>query len=156
MTSNFGPNKEAATSKISADMFSSCYNKISDDTVHSVFNNLTFIEFEWSEDLNKLAKLDYSKYRSLNDLNLTPEQQMLFYKLEKAKNEFIVTNRERQEKAAKSLPPIFGIDIWNVSASTKILYLLVVFALFAFGIVYLLGKVQKKKEEKKKKKNKKE
>jgi hypothetical protein len=36
MTNGFGPNKERASSKISGDMFSLCYNKIDDETVKNV------------------------------------------------------------------------------------------------------------------------
>jgi hypothetical protein len=88
-------------------------------------------------------------------LDLSPEQQILFYKLDKAKSEFILANRERQEKASKSLPPIFGFDLMSVSSEFKLLYLLIVFALFALGIAYALGKVKGNRKEVKDKKKKK-
>jgi hypothetical protein len=101
-----------------------------------------------------LFKVDYSKYRTEGELDLTPEQHYLFFKLEKVKNEYIAAQRQRQEKAAKSLPKIFGIDIMNVSASTKLIYAFVVFAIIASGILYGLAKVQNKKVSPKKNKQK--
>jgi hypothetical protein len=101
-----------------------------------------------------LFKVDYSKYKSEEDFKLTPVQQILFYKLDKVKNEYAANLRQRQEKAAKKLPPLFGIDITNVSSSFKLLYLVVVFTLMAAGILYGLTKVQKKKKiDRKPKKN---
>lgn len=108
-----------------------------------------------NDELDKFVKVDYSKYKALNDLELTPEQTILFYKLEKSKDDFMKVNRERQEKAKNSFPPLFGIDINEISSEVKLLYTLVVFALFAAGIFYALKKLQKEKEPKKKnKKNK--
>ncbi len=107
-----------------------------------------------NDELNKFVKVDYSKYRSLSDIQLTPEQQILFYKYEKAKDDYIIANRARQEKAAKSFPPIFGIDITEISPMVKILYALIVFALFMVGIMYALGKVKKEDKKKKNKKQK--
>jgi hypothetical protein len=85
---------------------------------------------------------------------MTPEQQLLFYKLDKVRNEFIVTNRERKEKASKSLPPIFGFDFMAVSPQVKLIYTIAVFVIFALGILIALRKLMKSKNEKKKKKSK--
>jgi hypothetical protein len=105
-----------------------------------------------TEDLNKYVKLDYSKYRTAQDLEITPEQNIIFYKLEKAKDDYLRATKEKQEQAAKSFPPIFGIDITKVSPEIKILYTVIVLGIFAAGVVYLLSKVQKKSEKKNKKK----
>lgn len=119
-----------------------------------VYNNLTFIDFDWSEEFDKLSKLDYSKYRSIRDIQLTPEQTILFYKIDKAKDEYLRVNRERQEKAAKSFPPIFGINLTEISSEIKVLYMVIIFGIFAIIIVYLLTKVlPKQKPAKNKKKN---
>ncbi len=106
---------------------------------------MQFVDFDWTDNYNKIVKIDYSKYKPEEDISLTPDQHLLFYKLEKVKNEFIAAQRQRQEKAAKTLPPIFGIDIMKVSPSIKLLYTVIVFTLIAVGILYGLGKVQKKK-----------
>jgi hypothetical protein len=153
ITNGFGPEKERGMSKITGDMMSLCYNKITDDVVKTIFNNLTYTEFDWSDDYDKYAKLDYSKYRSANDLELTPEQQIIFYKVEKAKEEYIRLSRERQEAAAKSFPPIFGIDISQIAAEFKIVYMIAVFTLFAIGILYALKKLRKEPKKKSKKRN---
>jgi len=76
---------------------------------------------------------------------------MLFYKLEKSRNEFQSTKRERQEQAAKKFPPMMGFDILNVSPMIKMIYFVTVFALFTFGILYALKKLERKKFDKKKK-----
>ena len=88
-------------------------------------------------------------------MELTPEQHMLFYKLEKTKNEFHSTTRQKQEQAAKRFPQIMGFDIMNVSPMIKTIYFVVVFALFSFGILYALKKLEKKKVNNKKDKTKK-
>ena len=97
-----------------------------------IFRNLVFVDFQWTDDYNKLFKIDYSKYRRGEDLELTPEQHILFYKLDKSKNEFTSNTKQRQEKASKSLPPLFGIDILNISPMIKIVYFVVVFSLIIF------------------------
>ena len=138
--------------KISADMVSLCYNKVSDETVRSVYSDLSYYDFDWSEEFDKLSKLDYSKYRNIRDVQLTPEQNILFYKIDKAKDDFLRVNRERQEKAAKSLPPLFGLDLNAISPEVKVLYMVVIFALFAMLLVYLLSKVLPKAKQQKNKK----
>lgn len=75
-------------------MVTSCYHRISDKTVASVytqlkqiFSNLTVVDMEWNDSYNNILKVDYAKYRSNNpDLELTPEQQLLFTKLQVINN----------------------------------------------------------------------
>jgi hypothetical protein len=67
----------------------------------------------------------------------------------------MIIQRQKQEQAAKSLPPIFGFDIMKVSPSFKILYTVIVFTLIVFGVLYGLKKLQKSKVKSKKEKNKK-
>lgn len=138
-------------------MLSSCINRVDDEAVRSVISNLTFIGFDWSETFSDYIKVDYSKYRQNSgavDLELTPEQQLLFYKLETTRNEFIVASKSRQEEMSKSLT-LFGINFNEVSAGFKLLYIVSIFAIAILGVLYLLGKVTKKEKEKKKKKEKK-
>lgn len=88
-----------------------------------------------------------------NNLEPTIEQQLLFHKLEQSKNDYIVANRERQEKAQKTWPPIFGIHFDKISPTVKLLYFFIVFTLVAAGILWALGRVKPATKEKKKKKN---
>jgi hypothetical protein len=111
------------------------------------------VEFDWSEDLIKVSNLDYSNYRTINDLQPTPEQNILFMKIEKAKDEYLKANRERQEKASKSLPPVLGLDLNAISLEVKVLYMVIVFAIFAILIVFLLTKVLPKPKTPKPKKH---
>ena len=113
---------------------------------------MTFYEFEWSDEFQNLSNLDYSKYRTITDVQPTPEQNILFYKIDKAKDDFLRYNRERQDKASKSFPPIFGIDINAISVEVKVLYLVIVFAVIAILIVYLLSRVLPKQKPSKNKK----
>ena len=115
---------------------------------------MTYYDFDWNNEFDKYVQVDYSKYRAANDLELTPEQSILFYKLDKARDEYIKVTKERQEKAAKSFPPIFGINIGEISASFKMLYTIAVFAIIAAGIMYGLTKVQNKQKTPKKRKQK--
>jgi hypothetical protein len=88
----------------------------------------------------------------MTDLEFTPEQQLLFFKLEKAKTEYITKTKEKQA-SDKGTMKLWGIDFLKVSPTVKMLYFLVVFAVFILGVLYLLSKVMKKEEKKKKKKN---
>jgi hypothetical protein len=117
-----------------------------------VYNNLTFVDFEWSDEFEKVSHLDYSNYRTINDLQPTPEQNILFMKIEKSKDEYLRVNRERQERASKSLPPVLGLDLNSISSEVKVLYMVIVFAIIAILIVYLLTKVLPKQKIPKQKK----
>lgn len=114
---------------------------------------MEFVDYDWIDDYDKFVKIDYSKYKQSEDLTLTPDQHIIFYKLDKVKNEFLTGQRQKQEKRAKTLPPIMGIDLSKVSPSAKLLYTFIVFALFIVGILYGLSKVKKtpslKKEKRK-------
>ena len=48
-----------------------------------MFNNMTLIDAEWSDSYHNIAKVDYTKFRTGQpDFELTPEQQLLFTKLQ--------------------------------------------------------------------------
>lgn len=114
---------------------------------------MELVDYDWIDDYDKFVKIDYSKYKQIEDLTLTPDQHIIFYKLDKVKNEFLTSQRQKQEKRAKTLPPIMGIDLSKVSPTVKLLYTFVVFALFIVGILYGLSKTKKNTNQEKKKRN---
>ena len=114
--------------------------------------NLNYFEFNWSKDLDRYVKVDYSKYKMGNDFEITPEQTILLYKFEKAKEEYISVSKKKEESASKSFAPILGIDIVKFSTEVKMFYTIIVLALFAWGVVFGLKKLQKKGEKRPKKK----
>lgn len=138
-------------------MLSNCFNRIEDNVAKSIFNNLVFVEFDWSDNYNKYVQVDYSKYRpvpgALPDLELTPEQQMLLYHLEKAKNDFIASNKVKQEKRSKGIW-LFGYDISRIPPFYKLVFFIVAFGSIFLVLIYLLTKISGQKEPNKKKKKK--
>ncbi len=119
-----------------------------------MFRNLTVIDSDWHDSYEPLVTIDYTKFKPVGDqlnLDFTPDQQVLFYKFDKTREEFIRTNRERAEKAAQTIT-VFGIDIFQFSGEFKTFYILCVFAAFIFGVIYLLSKLNKANEKSKKKK----
>jgi len=119
-----------------------------------MFQNLTFIDSDWHDSYEPLVNIDYTKFKPIGgqiNLDFTAEQQELFYKLEKAREEFIRTNRERAQKASQTIS-VFGFDLSQFSGEFKIFYILGVFAAFIFGVIYLLNKLNRANEKSKKKK----
>lgn len=127
-------------------MLSSCYNRIDDATVRGIFQNLTIVDIDWHDSYESLVKLDYTRYKpaigQAPNMEMTPEQQILFYKLEKAREEFIAINRVKQQLQAQTIS-VFGYDLSKIKGEIKIFYMLGVFALFIFGIIFLLNKLKK-------------
>ena len=145
---------EAFANKISAEMLSACYNRIDDQTVRGIFSNLTIVDVEWHDQYDKFVKIDYSKVRSVTgqaDVELTPEQHILFYKVQKAREEFMSLNRVKTEKSSKT-STLFGIDITKIRGEFKLFYILAIFGFFIFGTIYLMSKLKKSTDKSKKKK----
>lgn len=154
LAESYNASKEPFSNKISAEMLSACYNRINDKTVKGMFQNLTVIDADWHESYDSLVSIDYTKLKPVAgqmNLDFTPEQQVLFYKLDKAREEYIRTNKERVQKAAQTIT-VFGIDLSQFSGEFKTFYILCVFAAFIFGVIYLLNKLNKANEKSKKKK----
>lgn len=128
--------------KITGDMLSKCYNSIDDSTVSTIFRNGDYLQPEFDEDLQNFATVDYNTYRSLNpnEFNLSPETELLFAKLDKAKNEYTerVKATNSKGKAAYSL---LGFNLRDIPLSVNIIFAIVSFGVFICGIVYLLKMV---------------
>lgn len=135
-------------------MLSTCVNRIDDKTVRGIFQNLTVIDGDWHDSYEPLVSIDYTKFKPIGgqmNLDFSPDQQVLFYKLEKAREEYIKTNRERVQKASQTIT-VFGYDLSQFSGEFKTFYILCVFASLIFGVIYLLNKLNKGNEKSKKKK----
>jgi len=134
-----------------------CYNKISDKTVNNLFFNLTVVDIDWQNSYESLVNIDLSKYKSATsqiNLSFSPEQETLFMKLDKVREEFITKQRSRQAEASKTIS-LFGIDFTQVSEEIKTYYLIGVFSFFFLILIILLCKLNKGNNEKSKKKDKK-
>ena len=135
-------------------MLSACYNRIEEKTVRGMFQNLTLIDADWHDSYEPLVNIDYTKFKPTAgqiNLDFTPEQQVLFYKLDKAREDYIRFNRERVQKASQTIS-LFGFDLSQFSGEFKTFYILCVFTAFVFGVIYLLNKLNKANEKSKKKK----
>jgi len=146
--------KEHFSNKLSAEMLSSCWNRIDEKTVKGIFNNLTVVDLDWHESYEVLVTIEYTKFKPLGgsvNLDFTHEQTILFNKLDKAREEFTLLSRERQQNAAKTMS-ILGFNLSEISGEVKTFYLLGVFAVFIFGIIYFLSKLDRAAEKSKKKK----
>jgi hypothetical protein len=84
-------------------------------------------------------------------LDVSPDQQFLFYHLDIIKNEFIQNSRKMQEEMQKGIH-LFGYNIKNIPQSVKLGFFLGVFVIFIIGTLFLLGKVSKDKKKTKKNK----
>lgn len=60
-----------------------------------MFDNLSIVDVEWNDSYNNLLKVDYSKFRiQTADFQITPEQSLLFTKLQVIRN-LIIIDSER-------------------------------------------------------------
>jgi len=147
---------DIATQKITADMVNKCYYTIDENSVKTLINNGTLMETEIDDELLSFATLDYSAYKDLNpnDFQLTAETQILFMKLDKARNDFISENKEKQEKQRNEFH-LFGISLKTIPAKLNLLFFLIIFGAFIGGVLYLLKGLMKneKKAARKKEKN---
>ena len=136
-------------------MLSACYNIIDDKTVSGMFKNLTAVDIDWRSSFDSLVEIDYSKLKpsgGVQNLDFTPEQQILFYKVEKAREEFISVNKVKQQQTTSQPFTIFGINFAKLSKEVKTFSVLGFFAVFIAGVIFLLVKLNKSNEKPKKKK----
>ncbi len=146
-------NDELIRHKITGDLLNKCYYSLDDATVATIFSNGTFMEPEFSEDLLEFASVDYSTYKLLSpgEFTVTPETQILFMKIEKARNDFIVNSKVRQE-TNKSDFKIFGYSIRDIPKGFNVLLTVVILTFVMGSLIYLLKKVMKNEKKAGKKK----
>lgn len=141
--------------KVTGDMLSKCYHTIEESQVKSIFNDGVFQDPTVSKELLSLGEIDYSRFKSQEavDLELSPETQLLFYKLEKAKEEYMQTMREKTERSKNTLS-IFGYDMMNLPVGFNIVFSVVIMGLMIGGILYMLKSLKKEERVSSKKKKK--
>lgn len=129
--------QEQVSQKITGDMLNQCYYSIDDASVSSVFFNGEFMEPDFSAGLLEFADIDYSKYKLLgpSEFGISPETQILFMKIEKARNDYMANAKQRMEKG-KGEFRIFGYSLTEVPKSVNLIVAIVIFSLFAGGILY--------------------
>ena len=139
--------QEKVQGKIFTDMFEKCADLIQEKTYSQFIKNLVVIQQpEFTNELEKLVDIDYSKYTVESSLDLTMEQQILAYKFQKVKTLF-------QEKMNNPNHKSNTYDITKVPNYVKISLFIGVFGILFIGSYFALKKLTYKPEKKKKKKN---
>lgn len=138
-------------------MFEKCVNSIKNDIVIKIFKNLHLIEKpEFTEEIRNIVDIDYTKYNSETDFNLSNSQQILIHKFKKVKELFQknVDNPEEinndDEDTENNNNQVY--DIMNIPYYIKIIIFIIVFGFLFLGIFYYLKKLTAKPDKKKKKK----
>ena len=140
--------------KLLSDIFEECNKKIDLKLVHKFFKKLIPTEKSFKDSDLKFLNFDYDKYKDENiSMQMTVEQQMMFYKFQKVRKEFeeLVQKKKLENEAASNV----GLyDMTKVPKSIQTFIFLAMFAILFLGTIYLLNKVVKKpvKKDKKKKK----
>lgn len=143
-------NAEVVQQKITGDMLNKCYFSIDETTVATVFYNGQFQEPEFNASLLDFAAVDYSSYKLLSpqEFQITPETQLLFMKIEQARNDYISNSKQRIE-SGKGEFKIFGYSIRDVPLGLNLLLSIIILSLFFGTILFFLKKLQKSEKEKK-------
>ena len=141
---------EKFQNKISYDIFEFCYNKIDNQTVASMFDNLTFVSFDWNKKLEKFSEVNYDAYDNTTSLELSMSQMTLGMKFEQVKELFEAKKLEIQREERNTIK-VGGYDINKIPSGIKMIFFLCVFGGFGLAMMYLLGKVMNKPKENKKK-----
>ena len=145
--------QEKAQGKIFTDIFEKCTDSIKEKTYSQFIKNLVvFQQPEFTNDIEKLVELDYSKYTDESNLDLTMEQQILAYKFQKVRNLYQEKmNKPNQEGNENFKSNTY--DITKVPNFVKISLFIGVFGILFIGSYFALKKLTYKPEKKKKKKN---
>ena len=81
--------KNLFINKLLTDIFEECNKKIDLKLVHKFFNKLIPTERNFKDSELKFLDIDYEKYKNENiSMQMTIEQQMMFYKFQKVRKEF--------------------------------------------------------------------
>lgn len=155
-------NPDPLYDRIGIDILKSCLKKVTIDDVRNHFKNLTYYkEVEINNILLKDQKIDFEGYRANPVFNLTDEEEILAYKIQKTMQLFQKKSeemswkiKENEENEESENVQIGKFDINKIPKIVNIIIFIVVFGLLFGGGGYLLIKLTKKKESKKKKKEK--
>jgi hypothetical protein len=141
--------------KLLSDIFEECVNKIDLKLTHKFFKNLVPTEKNFKDSDLKFLNIDYKKYDNENvSLQMTVEQQMMFYKFQKVRKEFedFVQRTKLENEAASN---VGLIDVTKVPKNIQTILFIAIFSALFLGTIYMLNQVVKKpvKKDKKKKKS---
>jgi hypothetical protein len=134
-------------------MFEKCVDNIKEDTYSKIIKDLVVIaEPDFTNDIEKLVDIDYSKYNEKSNLEFSMKQMILSYKFQKVKNLFQQKmNNPKQEGNENYVSNTY--DITKVPNFVKISLFIGVFGILFIGSYFALKKLTYKPEKKKKKKN---
>jgi hypothetical protein len=141
--------------KLLSDIFEECVNKIDLKLTHKFFKNLVPTEKNFKDSELKFLNIDYKKYEDENvSLQMTVEQQMMFYKFQKVRKEFeeFVQRKKLENEAASN---VGLVDVTKIPKKIQTLLFIGMFSALFLGTIFMLNKVVKKpvKKDKKKKKS---
>lgn len=134
-----GVSNDVANHKITGDMLNKCYYSLEDDVYQTIFYNGQYMEPEMTDELLEFSNVDYSVYKQLSvqDFNLSPETQLLFMKLEKARSEFMSNNRQKTDGGRNDFR-IFNYSLKDIPLGVNLLLAIVVLGSMFIGISYAL------------------
>ena len=145
--------QEKVQAKLFSDMFEKCVDNIKEDTYSKIIKDLVVIaEPDFTNDIEKLVDIDYSKYNENSNLEFSMKQMILSYKFQKVKTLFQEKRNNPQQEGNENYKTNI-YDITKIPNFVRIILFIFVFALLFIGTFYALKKLTYKPEKKKKKKN---
>ena len=137
-------NSEVVQQKITGDMLNKCYYAIDDRTVNTVFYDGQFQEPDFNAGLLDFASIDYSTYKLLSpqEFQITPETQILYMKIEQARNDYIASSKQRMEQSRGEFK-IGGYSLKEIPLSINLFLAVIVLSVFFGSILFFLKKLQK-------------
>ena len=148
-------NDRSIENKIAAEMLERCVNNVDMKTVNYYLKNFTFVnDFYWESGFDKLIKIDYDRYKTKEDIELTESEDKLYKKFEKINEIYKKRRREIEDMYDQENRRIrIGkLDLENIPSSLKLFIFIVIFSILFGGVIYLLKNMGKKPNDKKKKK----
>ena len=141
--------------KLLSDIFEECVDKIDIKLTHKFFKNLIPTEKNFKDSELKFLNIDYKKYDDENvSLQMTVEQQVMFYKFQKVRKEFeeLVQRKKLENEAASN---VGLVDVTKIPKKFQTILFIGMFSALFLGTIFMLNKVVKKhvKKDKKKKKS---
>lgn len=140
-------NPEIITQKITSDILNKCYYSIDQASVKNIFDDGIFMEPDFSEEITNFGDVDYSTYKLLapNEFSITPETNLLFMKIEKAREDYIVENKLRLEQNKNDFR-IFGYSIKSIPVGINVFITIAIISAIMGSLLYLLKELTKDKK----------
>jgi len=136
--------EEAISQKITGEVFNKCYYSIDEATVQLVFYEGQFMEPDFNEDLLENAAIDYSSFKlfSPQEFQISQETQLLFMKLEKAREDYIHKAKSKNEQSRNEFR-IFGYSLKDIPLSVNLAASFIILVVFLGSMLYFLKQVMK-------------